>query len=53
MLAPSSNDGYQGLDDEPGDDASDLSSTDDSSSDSSDHHIPGPIWQNKKSKVAH
>ena len=47
-------------DQEDGD--SDLSSTDESSSDSStedqplekpEHHIPGPVWQNRKSKVVH
>ena len=50
-------------DEEQADDTcSDLSSTDDSSSDSStedqkqlnpDHHIPGPVWQSRKSKVVH
>ena len=48
--------------DDQDDGDSNLSSTDESSSDSSteeqpvekpDQHIPGPVWQNKKSKVVH
>ena len=60
--AASLDDGFQELDADQQDGDSDLSSTDESSSASSteeqavedpDHHIPGPVWQNKKSKVVH
>ena len=55
-------DGSQDQDANQEDDSSGVSSTDDSSSDSSNEqqavddptrHIPGPVWQNKRSKVVH
>ena len=55
-------DGSQNQEAEQEDDSSGVSSTDDSSSESSGEqhaaddptrHIPGPVWQNKRSKVVH